>query len=1015
VLVRLTLLLTLLLAGTAAAQTPPPLDVPAIGGFHSVLAQGEGQTVLAADLAANQLNGTVPARFTDQQPLYVGVTKAASSLTEADIPTYYKDAKFGSMPGGVESVSTPRDGIQIFRDQRYGMAHVYGATRSDVMYGAGYATAEERLFLMDALRRTAEGRLAGLTGPGAASDDAQQLTDQDFSPEELTAQVDALPQRFGAEGEQARKDMLDYVAGINQRIDEVNADPLLMPAEYAALGTTPEPWTIADSAALATLLVTQFTVSNGSEEVNAQLRQAFQKRFGKRWRGPFKDLREAEDPEALVVAKRRFNSDRTGKRRPGLNAIPDAGSIKPRNPQVEGPGAAQQAAARAAMPAWVQRLMDLKSQIPHHASNAVMVAGSLSKDGKPLAAMGPQVSYYSPQIFSEYELHGGGIDSWGVTFPGSNPFPLIGHGIDFSWSGTSANGDNQDTFVEKLCEPDGSTPSRSSMHYVYKGECRAFVTRDQSLTTPFSPVAMEPPTKITYRTLRSVHGPVFATATVKGVPVALTKAKGVDFHEIDAILPFKQLAENAVHNAKEFRQAFSIFPGTENWFYVDDRSVTFQQSGNYPRHARGTDVDLPYWGTGKADWQNFDPEAYTFRKLPNRQRPTATNPRDGFIISWNNKEARGWRKGPREWDNGPVHRALILKHWLLREKRRGGGKVDFAGLTRAVNRAATTDLIADAMLPWLLRVVRTAPAKDRPYLTLLRQWRASGGQRLDADGNNVYDHSAAIALMDAWWPRLVRGIFEPTLGQDLFDEVESRVLGLGDFGWSWASHVQKDLRAVLGKRVRGHYSRQYCGATRRACRKVLLEALHAAIAEEISARGEHTSDWKVPATCEQTDPASCDQIVPTTAGAIDTPPFPWQNRGTYHQVVKVRDHRGAATASVAAAGPQRKLDGARGRWSDLGARDYRFKLTVQRFRSDQTYKLKVRNGKPVRPPDDAKGVASVARLFRTIQRALDGDYADVDVTYGKRGLPRQIFLNASDEIADEEVTYFARGLQVDHP
>jgi hypothetical protein len=31
--------------------------------------------------------------------------------------------------------------------------------------------------------------------------------------------------------------------------------------------------------------------------------------------------------------------------------------------------------------------------------------------------------------------------------------------------------------------------------------------------------------------------------------------------------------------------------------------------------------------------------------------------------------------------------------------------------------------------------------------------------------------------------------------------------------------------------------------------------------------------------------------VPTTAGAIDTPPFPWQNRGTYHQVVGLTGHR----------------------------------------------------------------------------------------------------------------------------
>jgi hypothetical protein len=70
---------------------------------------------------------------------------------------------------------------------------------------------------------------------------------------------------------------------------------------------------------------------------------------------------------------------------------------------------------------------------------------------------------------------------------------------------------------------------------------------------------------------------------------------------------------------------------------------------------------------------------------------------------------------------------------------------------------------------------------------------------------------------------------------------------------------------------------------------VLLTALDAAIAEQTAKRGADPATWKVPATCD--DPDTCDELVPATAGAVDTPPFPWQNRGTYHQVVKVRDRR----------------------------------------------------------------------------------------------------------------------------
>jgi hypothetical protein len=351
---------------------------------------------------------------------------------------------------------------------------------------------------------------------------------------------------------------------------------------------------------------------------------------------------------------------------------------------------------------------------------------------------------------------------------------------------------------------------------------------------------------------------------------------------------------------------FSSFPGTENWFYVDDRNVAFLQSGRYPKHRRGTDVDLPFWGDGRADWQGFNPDAYTFKAIANSRRPRALDPKAGFFISWNNKEAPGWRKGPREWDNGPVHRALILQRKLLVQKKQNGGKLDATHLARAVNLAATTDLRGEEVYPWMRRVIGKTKGVNEAALKLLDTWRQSGAHRLDSDGDNVYENSAAVALMDAWWPRAITAQFRPGLGPVLFEQVENDVLSLNDqFDWGWASHAQKDLRGVLGKRGRGRYSRVYCGGpvkrpvgkrklrrARSKCRQLLLSTLRLAYTEVAGKQG--TSDpaqWKVMATCEPADPPACDQIVPTTAGAIDTPPFPWQNRGTFHQVVALTGHR----------------------------------------------------------------------------------------------------------------------------
>lgn len=883
------------LAAPAGAAAQEPLSVPALGGFRSVLAQGEGQQLNALEFAAYQASGEPPATYTSQQPLYVGIMPKAASLEQADLDRFYKSTAFGAMPGGVGRQYSPRPGVTVYRDAQFGMAHIHGRTRADVMFGTGYATAEERLFAMDALRHAAKGTLAELTGPGGAEMDRVQLTDQNFTDEELRRQFDRLPEKFGAVGARGRQDVLDYIAGINARIAEVRADPTKLPAEYPALGVMPADWDVSDTVAMAVLLVTQFTVSNGGEERNAQMRLEFRQRFGRRWRRAFEDFRNADDPETYTVARRRHHSDRPGKVRKGVNLMPDLGSIKPFNPQTAGPGAAEPGTTRR----WVDVVSRIREYIPDHASNAVLVDRRLSRSGRPLWAAGPQVSYYSPQIFVEYELHGGGLDVSGVSFPGASPWPLIGHGIDFAWSGTSANGDNQDTFVETLCDPDGSPATARSRHYRYRGECIPFFERDVRVRTPPPSAGNQNPSEeIVYHPLRSVHGPVFAFATVGGRPVALTKAKGVNFRELDAVLPFMRVAENAPTDYRSFAETFSPFPGTENWIYVDSRDVGFIQSGYYPRHARGADVDLPYNGDGTGDWQGFEGGRgrYDYRHISPGRRPRAVGSRQPIIITWNQKEAPGWRKGPAEWTNGSVHHAETLHHHLVSELARGNGKTDLTGLARAVNRAATTDVRGQEVYPQIRRVAGRSAGRHERHLGLIDAWVKDGAQRLDADGDGVYEHSAAIALFDRWWPRLVRATFEPALGSDLFDKLEDRFLPLGptvadDWGWAWSSHVEKALRMTLGRRVRGPHSRRYCG--RRAdCRGRLLATLDDAAAEARGTFGsEDVAAWKVPAVCEVKDPPACDQHVPTALGAVETPPFPWQNRGTFHQLVELDRRR----------------------------------------------------------------------------------------------------------------------------
>src|SRR3954451_17937683 len=103
----------------------------------------------------------------------------------------------------------PQSGVRIYRDA-FGVPLVYGDNGYDVWFGAGYAAATDRLFEIDAVRRTARGTLAELAGPSDVPADAQERT--------LTytnAEYDAMLAKLSQQGQDAIK---GYAAGVEARI-----------------------------------------------------------------------------------------------------------------------------------------------------------------------------------------------------------------------------------------------------------------------------------------------------------------------------------------------------------------------------------------------------------------------------------------------------------------------------------------------------------------------------------------------------------------------------------------------------------------------------------------------------------------------------------------------------------------------------------------------------------------------------------------------------------------------------
>lgn len=110
--------------------------------------------------------------------------------------------------------------------------------------------------------------------------------------------------------------------------------------------------------------------------------------------------------------------------------------------------------------------------------------------------------------------------------------------------------------------------------------------------------------------------------------------------------------------------------------------------------------------------------------------------------------------------------------------------------------------------------------------------------------------------------------------------------------------------------------------------------------------------------------------------------------------------------SIANGSAQRKLDAARRQWRRARIPDYRFELERSCFCAGRgPVVLVVRRGRPVDPPAALRDVATIRRLHREVQRAIDREAADLSVRYDRRGLPRSIRIDDVRGLADDEVSY----------
>ena len=198
--------------------------------------------------------------------MYENLVYATPGLTAAQVPNFFKDASFGVQAGQVERTYSPRAGLTIVRDSNLGVAHIYGVTRSDTLFGAGYAGAEDRLFFMDVLRHAGRAQLSGFAGGANKAMDADVWSIAPYTEADLQEQVDKADDLYGSRGRRSSSRTSPTTSrGSTSTSRRPAPTPTKMPYEYAAIGKPLEDWTGTDVIATASLIGGIFGKGGGNE------------------------------------------------------------------------------------------------------------------------------------------------------------------------------------------------------------------------------------------------------------------------------------------------------------------------------------------------------------------------------------------------------------------------------------------------------------------------------------------------------------------------------------------------------------------------------------------------------------------------------------------------------------------------------------------------------------------------------------------------------------------------------
>ena len=486
-------------------------------------------------------------------------------LASRSLPDYDAEVR---VPGLTDTVEIVRDNADV--------PHIFASDDKDVFYGLGFAHAQDRLWQMMMMRRTAQGRLSELFGRATLDTDSfiRRLDIYRLAVQSVDVQD---PETLAA--------LTAYAAGVNARLDQINAEALGRGAPEMFLFKSPlAPWRPADSLAIGKLMGLQLSGHMSEEILRARISLAL------------------NDPARL----RDILPDVPG---PGIASLPEYASLVP--------GAPTSFASLQSPP---HPLSPFKARGLAGASNAWAAAASRSASGGTLLANDPHLGFSAPSVWylARMELSTGGVI--GGTIPGI-PAILTGRSDKLGWGLTSAYVDDQDVLIEEV-NPDNPQQYRTPDGF------KAFESRDSIIR-----IAGEEPITLTLRW--SDNGPILpgrfrdlGAITPPGHVAALSwtvlSPRDTSVAAGIAIMKAQTVAE-AITASEQY-----IAPA-QNLTLVDRSSIAMKTIGAVPRR------DVAHQSQGRMPSLGWRAENRWQGRMPYRSNPGFVSPLGGILGNTNNK------------------------------------------------------------------------------------------------------------------------------------------------------------------------------------------------------------------------------------------------------------------------------------------------------------------------------------------------------------------------------------------